>query len=73
MMPLLRDLKERRLKEMFAEQEFCKAMAFDCGVPEQKVFDAVDWWKMKVIMKRPLDNDDAKAWRMIKAKILREK
>ena len=73
MMPLLRELKERRLKEMFAEKEFCKAMAFQCGVTEQKVLEAVDWWKMKVIMKRPLDKDDAKAWRMIKAKILREK
>lgn len=73
MMPVLRELKVRRLKEMFAENEFAKAMSFQCKVSEQTVLDAIDWWKMKVIMKRPLDKDDAKAWRMIKSKILREK
>ena len=73
MMPLLREMKRQRLEEMFREKEFARALAFECGVTEGVILAAVEWWKMKVIMKRPLDKDDAKAWRMIKAKVLREK
>lgn len=73
MMPVLRTIRKERLEETRVEREFARAMAHTCKVSEQTVFGAVEWWKMKVISKRPLGNDDAKAWRMIKSKVLREK
>jgi hypothetical protein len=73
MMPVLRTIRKERLEETRVELEFARAMAHTCKVPEETVLQAVQWWKMKVISKRPLGADDAKAWRMIKAKIQREK
>lgn len=73
MMPVLRTIRKERLEEVRIEREFAKTMAHTCKVEIEAVLQAVEWWKMKVISKRPLGRDDAKAWRMIKSKILREK
>jgi hypothetical protein len=29
------------------------------------ICEAIKWWKLKVIFKRPLKQDDEKSWRMI--------
>jgi len=42
-------------------------------VNEEKVWEAVNWWKNKVIWKRPITKDDAKALRMIKSKLKNNK
>lgn len=35
------------------------------------ITEAIDWWKYKNIWKRPICNDDAKALRMIKSRVLK--
>jgi len=47
-------------------------MAIELKCDEKEIWKAVDWWKHKVIWKRPIRQDDAKAWRMIKGRINRE-
>lgn len=37
----------------------------------RQIDDAIDWWKYKNIWKRPISNDDAKALRMIKSRVLK--
>lgn len=73
MMPTLYGIKKHRLQEIENEKGFVKLMAQKEGVAEETVWEAVEWWKRKVIMKRPLDNDDKKAWRMIRSRIKGEK
>lgn len=45
------------------------------GVPmndaKRQIDDAIDWWKYKNIWKRPISNDDAKALRMIRQRVLK--
>lgn len=36
-----------------------------------RITEAIDWWKYKNIWKRPISNDDAKALRMIKQRVLK--
>ena len=69
MLPILYKLKKERIKEIKQEKEFVKAMADRNEVAEEKVWKAVEWWKNKVIWKRPIREDDAKAWRMIQGRI----
>ncbi len=38
---------------------------------EHRITEAIDWWKYKNIWKRPISNDDAKALRMIRQRVLR--
>ena len=40
--------------------------------PEADVLSAIEWWKRKVIWKRPLTKDDGKALRMITWKVKKE-
>jgi len=68
-LPILYTIKKERLEEIKQEKDFVKAMADRNNVPEEKVWEAVNWWKNKVIWKRPIREDDAKAWRMIKGRI----
>jgi hypothetical protein len=65
-MPLLIGLRKDRLAEIQAEQDFAKLIIHnESGISEDLVFECIEWWKRKVINKRPLTSDDAKAWRMI--------
>jgi len=72
MLPVLYQIKKMRLEEIAWEKGFVKSMALELDCDEKKVWDAVDWWKHKVIWKRPILQDDAKAWRMIKGRLKRQ-
>lgn len=80
MIPLLIEIRAQKVKELADEKEFVRLMlgemdkagigsAKDGRTLEEHAWDAVDWWKMKVIEKRPLTKDDAKAYRMIKGRL----
>ena len=71
MLPVLYEMKKMRIKEIAWEKEFVKAMAIELKCDEKEIWKTVDWWKHKVIWKRPIRQDDAKAWRMIKGRIKR--
>jgi hypothetical protein len=71
MLPVLYEIKKMRLDEIKWEKGFVKSMALELECKEEDVWAAVDWWKHKVIWKRPIRKDDAKAWRMIKARLKR--
>lgn len=70
-LPVLYEIRDQRLKEREAEEPFVKLVASDLNCDEQLVWDAVKWWKFKVIDHRPVAQDDAKAWRMIRGRIKR--
>jgi len=70
--PLLWEIRDRRLAELEWEKHFVVLMANETGAPEEKVWDAVVWWKTKNIWKRPIMEDDAKALRMIRKRLERE-
>jgi hypothetical protein len=74
MLPVLIQAKQLRLAEIEWEKEFVKMTIGElqkegCSVDEKDVWSAIDWWKNKVIWKRPITKDDAKALRMIKSKL----
>lgn len=70
MIPLLRKVKELKEEEKRDEDSFVELMWNDFSYLNIKaeIRAAIEWWKHKVIYKRPLRSDDAKAWRMIKSK-----
>lgn len=71
-LPLVyRSLMELR-EELAHEQVFVTELAGRIGVDRAIVEDAVVWWKTKVIKKRPISKDDAKAWRMIEKRSKRK-
>ena len=72
MMPLLFDLRDLRLQELEWERGFVSLLATRTGAPEADIWGAVEWWKHKVKVIRPLTEDDAKALRMIEARIRRQ-
>lgn len=70
MIPVLLGIKEMRLKEIEDEKAFVKLLAGELGDgSERGIWNAAEWWKNKVIMKRPLTEDDKKAWRMIRSRV----
>lgn len=74
MLPVLRKIKAIRLEELKWEQDFVRMVSEEFirdgkNVSEKQVWDAVEWWKNKVIWKRPITKDDTKALRMIKSKL----
>jgi hypothetical protein len=69
MMPILLGLRAKRREEMKWEREFVSAMAGRLQTTETAVWEAVEWWKNKVIWKRPLSNDDSLAWRMVEGRL----
>lgn len=69
-LPTLIGLRRERLQELEDEKGFVALMARELDVDEKIIWDAVDWWKYKVIWKRPIRKDDALAWRMIRKKVL---
>lgn len=69
-------LIEVRTEELAAEKQFVELMSQALGCDEEKVWAKVEWWKTeghggRLIFKRPLDQDDKKAWRMIKSAVNR--
>jgi len=74
MLPVLIEAKKTRLKELEWEKAFVRMTVEDMfrdgvKVDEAQVWEAVNWWKNKVIWKRPITKDDSKALRMIKSKL----
>lgn len=83
MIHTLRDLKRFRLEEMEWEKQFAELTKNE--IKKQLKLDdkydadiaimlqqAIDWWKKKVIWKRPISKDDAKALRMIKQRVIKQ-
>jgi hypothetical protein len=68
LMPTLRSIRKAKLAEIESEKHFI-AMLVGEGFAQTDVEEAVNWWKMKTIFKRPIAKDDAKAYRMIKKKL----
>lgn len=65
MMPVLKGLKKQLAQEREWEDNFVRFMEHKTKAPEAKIREAIYWWKTKVIEKRPLKKEDAKAVRMI--------
>lgn len=72
MISLLWKLKKQRRAELEREKHFVKLVVQRNDVEEKVVWDAVKWWKYKNKWKRPLEQDDAKALRMIERRIRSE-
>ena len=78
MMPVLQGIRARLIEEMKMEAEFVKMMEsvaireFSMKLSQNDINESIKWWKNKVIEKRPLTKDDAKAARMIIAHLKRK-
>ena len=78
MLPLLKRVLVYKKKEMQEEDLFKRLLVSDIrketgSEPSPEAVDsAVAWWKEKVIFSRPLNSDDTKAWKMIRARVLRQ-
>ncbi|MBR2093900.1 MAG: hypothetical protein IJ904_07700 [Candidatus Methanomethylophilaceae archaeon] len=78
MLPLLKRVLVYKKKEMQEEDLFKRLLVSDVrketgSEPSPEAVDsAVAWWKEKVIFSRPLNSDDTKAWKMIRARVLRQ-
>jgi hypothetical protein len=58
--------------EQEQEAHFIKLLADRHNVSEEVLREHVKWWETKVIWKRPITSDDAKAWRVIERRILKQ-
>lgn len=77
MLPTLYGLRRMRLAELewergFVEHLVGRLQGQDPKKAEASVWAAMEWWKRKVIWKRPLTKDDSKALRMITWKVKKE-
>lgn len=77
-LPLLKELKKHLIQEMVKESDFKKMLQglllFKFGyieeeLLEEKISEAIYWWKYKNIWKRPITQDDTKACKMIQSKL----
>lgn len=69
MLPVLHGIRLALIEERAYEQEFARLLQEKHGYPLEAIQEAIQWWKDKVIWKRPIGKDDAKAWRMIKRRL----
>lgn len=76
MMPILWSIKQRREIELQQETEFIKGLIEDMkrkgekiSNPKDQILEAIEWWKTKNKWKRPIAQDDSKAWRMIRKRL----
>lgn len=72
LIPTLRQIRKMKLQELESENHFkgmVRSSLVTSGCSQQGIDEDIDaavrWWKMKTIFKRPIDKDDAKAFRMI--------
>jgi len=68
-LPLLYTLRQHRLQEIEWEKNFVKLIGSRLACDEAIVWKAVNWWKFKTLVKRPVTSDEPKALRMIEQKI----
>ena len=73
MIPVLKKLVAELKHETYLEQMCAATFAFKLKVPIEEVQESIQWWKHKVIRKRPLAADEAKAWRMISKRLKSKK
>jgi len=73
MLPLLYELRTQRRAEIEHEKGLVVLLSHELSVPEQMVWDAVEWFKLKNTWKRSVSSDDAKALRMIRRRIRSQK
>lgn len=71
-LPVLYQIYRQRLGEKAHEAEFVSHFARIEGVEETAVWNAVEWWKTKNLWKRPLAEDNDKAWRMIRKRLKKQ-
>lgn len=75
MMPILKGIKKQLLEEKRWEKNFKELLStqIEHNLTKKRldvIMDtAIEWWKQKVIIKRPLKSEDAKALRMIKGRV----
>ncbi|MFA5152881.1 MAG: hypothetical protein WC554_10000, partial [Clostridia bacterium] len=71
LIPLLKQLKKEKLKELEEENSFKELLKsqLNLTVEDSLIDEAIEWWKMKVIEKRPLIREDKKAMRMISSRV----
>lgn len=68
-LPILYHMRTVRQQERQHEQHLVELIANEFRCEKQIVWDAVEWWKKKVINHRAIASDDQKAWRMIRRQI----
>ena len=73
MLGILYLLRDIRSKELDHERALVTLLVDQKKVGEQVVWDAVRWWKLKNRWKRPVSQDDSKAYRMVKQWIHRNR
>lgn len=77
-LPILLEVRKSLQREQKQEDAFRLMMIGELrksGMSEETasrhIDEAIDWWKYKNIWKRPISDDDAKALRMIRKRVLR--
>jgi len=74
MIPVLWDIKRRRIEELKWENGFVESLKLSISFDDKEklvkiIWKCIDWWKKKVIWKRPIMKEDAKALRMITSRV----
>jgi len=70
MIPSLIEVKKQKIEEMKLEHDFAQLVKNrNPDIDDKLIQKAIEWWKKKVVFKRPITSDDAKALRMIESKI----
>lgn len=72
LLPALFRIKHERLKELKWEKGFIKSLKMIHKISDDQeslIWKIIDWYKTKVLWKRPVMEDDAKALRMIESKL----
>ena len=73
MMPFLKRAYWYKKREAEYEEPFIKLVMGKTGAGRETVKEAVKWWKLKNKWRRFVSVDEAKAYRMVCAKIIKEK
>lgn len=83
-LPLLYEVYRTRKEELAEEADFVKGFLLVEGnrletgkggnveFNEDDLWEAVDWWKTKNLWQRAIQDDERKAWRMIRNRIVRQ-
>lgn len=82
MIPQLLEFKKNRLIELAWEKDFAKMLlgsaqrkysdALDMLKCEAFIAECIEWWKLRVIVKRPITKNDTLALNMIEKRVLAE-
>lgn len=70
--PILWGIREARQTEIEWERHFVGLVAGRLNCSEKRVWEAINWWKFKNKLKRPLTSDESKALRMIEKRITKQ-